>query len=136
LAVRPRRSAFLGKEKWRVNASERSGTTRVSEMVNLVFTGIVEKDPDVRTTDGRNTIAIFPVDVKEQPHLPPTRILVVATGKQALYAQQLIREGTLLMVSGWFYVEQNKKGNEFIEVKAKHLRALVPSPVFSTGREQ
>jgi primosomal replication protein N len=65
------------------------------------------------------------VDVKEQPHLPSTRIHVVATGKQAVYAQEAIKQGSLVMVSGWFYVEQNKKGNEFLEVKAKHLRALI-----------
>jgi single-stranded DNA-binding protein len=94
-------------------------------MVNLVFTGIAGKGPDVRITENGNTIATFPVDVKEQPHLPPTRILVVATGKQAVYAQEAIRQGTLVMVSGWFYVEQNKNGNEFLEVKARHLRALV-----------
>ncbi len=106
-------------------------------MVSLVFTGIAEKDPVVHSTaDSRNTIAIFPVDVKEQPHLPPTKILVIATGKQAVYAQQVIKKDSLVMVAGWFYVEQNKKGNEFIEVKARHLRALVPSPVLSTGQEQ
>jgi single-stranded DNA-binding protein len=94
-------------------------------MVNLVFTGIAGKDPDVCTTENGNTIATFPVDVKEQPHLPPTKILVVATGKQAAYAQQAVRKDSLVMVSGWFYVEQNKKGNEFLEVKARHLRTLV-----------
>ena len=94
-------------------------------MVNLVFTGVVERDPDVRTTENGNAIATFPVDVKEQPHLPPTRILVVATGKQAVYAQQTVKKDSLVMVSGWFYVEQNRKGNEFLEVKARHLRALV-----------
>ena len=94
-------------------------------MVNLVFTGSAGQDPDVRTTENGNTIATFPVDVKEQPHLPPTRILVVATGKQAVYAQQVIKKDSLVMVSGWFYVEQNKKGNEFLEVKARHLRALM-----------
>jgi single-stranded DNA-binding protein len=94
-------------------------------MVNLVFTGVVENDPDVRTAENGNTIATFPVDVKEQPHLPPTKILVVATGKQAVYAQQAVKKDSLVMVSGWFHVEQNKKGNEFLEVKARHLRALV-----------
>jgi len=94
-------------------------------MVNLVFTGIVAKDPEVRTTENANTIATFPVDVKEQPHLPATRILVVAMGNQAVYAQEEIRKDSLVMVSGWFYVEQNKKGNEFLEVKARHLRALI-----------
>ncbi len=94
-------------------------------MVNLVFTGIAGKDPDVRTTENGNTIAIFPVDVKEEPYLPPTTIQVVATGKQAVYAQQVVKEGSLVMVSGWFCVEQNKKGNEFLEVKARHLRALI-----------
>jgi hypothetical protein len=94
-------------------------------MVNLVFNGIAGKDPDVRTAENGNTIAIFPVDVKEQPHLPPTRILVVATGKQALYAQQAVKKDSLVMVSGWFRVELNKKGNEFLEVKARHLRALI-----------
>jgi hypothetical protein len=94
-------------------------------MVSLVFTGIAKKDPDLRPIESGNTVATFPVDVKEQPHLPPTRILVVATGKQAAYAQEAIRQGTLVMVSGWFYVEQNKNGNEFLEVKARHLRALV-----------
>ena len=102
-------------------------------MVNLVFTGIVEKDPDVHSTAKGIAIAIFPVDVKEQPHLPPTTILVVAAGRQALYAQEVIKKDSLVMVSGWFYVETNNKGNEFLEVKARHLRALVPSPVFSTG---
>jgi len=105
-------------------------------MVNLVFTGIVEKDPDVRATESRNTIAVFPVDVKEKPHLPPTRILVVAIGKEAVYAQQVIRQNSLVLVSGWFSVARNRHGNEFIEVKARHLRALVPSPVVSRGREQ
>src|SRR5216684_1440544 len=80
------------------------------KMVNLVFTGVVEKDPDVRTTENGNAIATFPVDVKEQPHLPPTRVLVVATGKQAVYAQQTVKKDSLVMVSGWFYVEQNRKG--------------------------
>ena len=94
-------------------------------MVNLVFTGIAQKDPALRAMKSGDTIATFPVDVKEQPHLPPTRILVVAIGKQAVYAQETIRQGTLVMVSGWFYVEQNKNGNEFLEVKARHLRALV-----------
>lgn len=105
-------------------------------MVNLIFTGIVEKDPDIRTTESRNTIATFPVDVKERPHLPPIRILVVAIGKEAIYAQQVIRQNSLVLVSGWFSVARNRYGNEFIEVKARHLRALVPSPVFHTGREQ
>ena len=96
-------------------------------MVNLTFTGIAGKDPDIRTTENRNTIATFPVDVKEQPHLPPTRILVVAAGRQATYAEEAIKQGSMVMVSGWFYVELNKQGNEFIEVRARHLRALVPS---------
>jgi single-stranded DNA-binding protein len=94
-------------------------------MVNLVFTGIVGKDPRVRTAENGNTIATFPVDVKEQPHLPPTRILIVVTGKQAVYAQQTVKKDSLVMVSGWFHVEQNQNGNEFLEVKARHLRTLV-----------
>ena len=95
------------------------------EMVSLVFTGIAAEPPAMRTADNGNTIAIFAVDVKEQPHLAPTRILVVATGKQAIYAQRVVKKDLLVLVSGWFYVAQNKKGNEFIEVKARHLRALV-----------
>jgi single-stranded DNA-binding protein len=94
-------------------------------MVNLVFTGIATKCPDVCTTEKGNTVATFPVDVKERPYLPPTRILVVAVGKQAVYAQEAIEQGTLVMVGGWFCIEQNKNGNEFLEVKARHLRALV-----------
>jgi Single-strand binding protein family len=94
-------------------------------MVNLVFTGIAGKDPDVRTAENGNTIAIFPVDVKEEPYLPPTTILVVALGKSAVYAQRVIKKDSLVMVSGWFRVELNKKGNEFLEVKARHLRALI-----------
>ena len=79
----------------------------------------------MRTTEAGNTIATFPVDVKEQPHLPPTRVDIVAIGKQAIYAQQVIKKDSLVMVSGWFRVELNKKGNEFLEVKARHLRALI-----------
>src|SRR5258708_24014771 len=94
-------------------------------MVNLVFTGVAAKDPDVRIAENGNTIAIFPVDVKEEPYLPTTTIQIVATGKQAVYAQQVIKKDSLVMVSGWFYVEQNRNGNEFLEVKARHLRALV-----------
>jgi hypothetical protein len=94
-------------------------------MVNLVFTAIVEKDPEIRTAENGNTIAIFPVNVKQEPYLPPTRILVVALGKSAVYAQRVIKKDSLVMVSGWFRVELNKKGNEFVEVKARHLRALI-----------
>jgi hypothetical protein len=94
-------------------------------MVHLTFTGIAQKDPDVRTAENGNTIAIFPVDVKEEPYLPPTTILVVALGKSAVYAQEMIKKDSLVMVSGWFRVELNKKGNEFLEVKARHLRALI-----------
>ena len=94
-------------------------------MVSLVFTGIASRDPSVRVTERGNTIATFSVDVKEQPHLPPTRINVVALGKQALYAEQTVRKHSLVMVAGWFCVEQNKQGNEFVEVKAKHLRTLI-----------
>jgi len=93
-------------------------------MVNLVFTGIAGKDPDIRTAENGNTIAIFPVDVKEQPHLPPTRINVVAIGKQGIYAQQVIKKDSLVLVAGWFCVEQ-KRGNDYVIVKAKHLRALI-----------
>jgi hypothetical protein len=32
-------------------------------MVNLVFTGVAGKDPDIRIAEDGNTIAIFPVDV-------------------------------------------------------------------------
>jgi hypothetical protein len=49
-------------------------------------------------------------------------------GKQGVYAQQIIKRNSLVMVSGWFCVGQNRKGNEFVAVKAKHLRSLVPSP--------
>ena len=94
-------------------------------MVNLVFTGIADEDPDIHLTDTGNTIAVFPVNVKEEPHLPPTRILVVASGKQAVYAADAIKQGSMVLVSGWFYVMQNKKGNEFLEVRARHLRALI-----------
>ena len=94
-------------------------------MVHLTFTGITGKDPDIRTAENGNTIAIFPVDVKEEPHLPPTTIRVVAFGKSAIYAQEVIKKDSLVMVSGWFRVELNKKGNEFVEVKARHLRALI-----------
>ena len=94
-------------------------------MVNLVFTGTTGNDPEVRTIANGNTIATFPVDVRQQPHLPPTRILVVATGKQAVYAQRAVKKDSLVMVSGWFLIGQNKNGNEFLEVKAKHLRALL-----------
>jgi single-stranded DNA-binding protein len=94
-------------------------------MVNLVFTGIAKKDPDLRPMESGGTIATFPVDVKAQPHLPPTRVLVVAIGKQAVYAQETIRQGALVMVSGWFYVGEDTKGHEFLEVRAKHLRALI-----------
>ena len=93
-------------------------------MVHLTFTGIAQKDPDVRTAENGNTIVIFPVDVKEEPYLPPTRILVVATGKQAVYALQTVKKDSLVIVSGWFHVE-HKHGNEFLEVKARHLRALI-----------
>jgi len=94
-------------------------------MVNLVFTGIAGKNPEVRVAENGNTIAIFPVDVKEEPYLPPTTIQVVALGKQAVYAQQVIKKDSLVMVSGWFYVEVNSRGNEFLEVRARHLRALI-----------
>jgi single-stranded DNA-binding protein len=94
-------------------------------MVHLTFTGIAGKDPDIRVAENGNTIAIFPVDVKEEPYLPPTTIQVVALGKSAVYAQQVIKKDSLVMVSGWFRVELNKKGNEFLEVKARHLRALI-----------
>jgi len=94
-------------------------------MVHLTFTGIAGKDPDIRTAENGNTIAIFPVDVKEEPYLPPTTIQVVAFGKSAAYAQEVIKKDSLVLVSGWFRVERNKKGNEFLEVKARHLRALI-----------
>jgi hypothetical protein len=94
-------------------------------MVNLTFTGIAGKDPDIRVTETKNTIATFPVDVKDQPHLPPTRILVVAAGKQAAYAQWAIKEGSLVTVGGWFCLQKNAKGIECLEVRAKHLRALI-----------
>jgi single-stranded DNA-binding protein len=94
-------------------------------MVSLTFTGVVGRDPDVRTTENRNPLATFPVDVKEEPHLPPTRILVVAIGKQAAYAQEAIKQGSMVMVGGWFYVQKNAKGIECLEVRAKHLRALI-----------
>jgi hypothetical protein len=94
-------------------------------MVNLVFTGIAGKDPDIRIAENGNTIAIISVEVMEEPHLPPTTIRVVALGKSAVYAQQAIKKDSLVMVSGWFRVEVNKKGNEFLEVKARHLRALI-----------
>jgi hypothetical protein len=94
-------------------------------MVNLVFTAIVKKDPDVHTAANGNTIATFPVDVKEEPYLPPTTIQVVAAGKSAVYAQQVIKKDSLVMVSGWFYVEVNSRGNQFLEVRARHLRALI-----------
>jgi hypothetical protein len=96
-------------------------------MVSLVFTGVVGNDPFVRNTDNGNTIATFPVDVKAEPHLPPTRILVIALGKQALYAREAINKDAQVMVSGWFLIERTRNGREIIEVKAKHLRALVPS---------
>src|SRR6266852_742890 len=80
------------------------------KMINLVFTGIAIEDPAMHTTGSGKTIATFPVEVKEQPHLPPTKILVVAIGKQAVYAQQVIKKNSLVMVDGWFYVERNKKG--------------------------
>jgi len=108
---------------------DRTGRDQRSEgnpnMVSLVFTGIASTDPFVRTADNGNTIVTFSVDVKEQPHLPPTRINVVALGKQALYAEQAVRKHSLVMVAGWFCVEQNRAGNEFVEVKAKHLRTLI-----------
>ena len=94
-------------------------------MVHLTFTGIAGKNPEIRVAENGNTIAIFPVDVKEEPYLPPTTILVVALGKSAVYAQEMIKKDSLVMVSGWFRVELNKKGNEFLEVKARHLRALI-----------
>ena len=94
-------------------------------MVNLVFTAIVKKDPDVHTAANGNTIATFPVDVKEEPYLPPTTIQIVAAGKSAVYAQRMVKKDSLVLVSGWFRVELNKKGNEFLEVKARHLRALI-----------
>jgi single-stranded DNA-binding protein len=94
-------------------------------MVHLTFTGIAGRNPEVRVAENGNTIAIFPVDVKEEPYLPPTTIQVVALGKSAVYAQQVIKKDSLVMVSGWFRVELNKKGNEFLEVKARHLRALI-----------
>ena len=94
-------------------------------MVHLTFTGIAGKDPDIRIAENGNAIAIFPVDVKEEPYLPPTTILVVALGKSAVYAKETIKEGSLVMVSGWFRVELNKNGNEYLEVKARHLRALI-----------
>jgi hypothetical protein len=93
-------------------------------MVNLVFTGIARQDPDVRTTETGNTIATFPVDVREQSHLPPTRVNVVAIGKQGIYAQQVIKKDSLVLVAGWFCVEQ-KRGNDYVTIKAKHLRALI-----------
>ena len=93
-------------------------------MVNLVFTGVARKDPDVHISEAGNTIATFPVDVKEQPHLPPTRVDVVAIGKQGIYAQQMIKKDSLVLVAGWFCVEQ-KRGNDYVTVKAKHLRALI-----------
>ena len=81
-------------------------------MVNLTFTGVVRQDLDVHTMENRNTIAMFPVDVREEPHLPPTRILVVAAGKQAVYAQEAIKQGSLVMVGGWSYTQKNAKGIE------------------------
>lgn len=93
-------------------------------MISLVFTGVASKDPEVRTTDSGNTIALFPVSVTEQPHLPPTRIDVVAIGSQGTYAQRVIRKDSLVLVAGWFCVEQ-KKGCDHLTVKAKHLRALI-----------
>jgi hypothetical protein len=93
-------------------------------MVNLVFTGIARQDPAVYITETGNTIATFAVDVRELPHLPPTRVDIVAIGKQGIYAQQVIKKDSLVLVAGWFCVEQ-KRGNDYITVKAKHLRALI-----------
>ena len=94
-------------------------------MVHLTFTGVARKNPDIRTAENGNTIATFPVDVKEEPYLPPTTIQVVALGKSAIYAQHVIKKDSLVMVSGWFRVELNKKGNQCLEVKARNLRALI-----------
>jgi len=94
-------------------------------MVHLTFTGIAETNPDVRVAENGNTIATFRVDVKEEPYLPPTTIQVVALGKSAVYAKEMIKKDSLVMVSGWFRVELNKKGNEYLQVKARHLRALI-----------
>lgn len=93
-------------------------------MVNLVFTGIATKDPEVRTAENGNTIATFSVDIVEQPHVPPTRVEVVALGKQAVYAQEAVKKDSFVMVAGWFSVEQ-RKGCDHLMVKAKHLRALI-----------
>ena len=93
-------------------------------MVNLVCTGIARQDPAVCITETGNTIATFPVDVRELPHLPPTRVDVVAIGKQGIYAQQVIKKDSLVLVAGWFCVEQ-KRGNDYVTIKAKHLRALI-----------
>jgi hypothetical protein len=93
-------------------------------MVHLTFTGIAGKNPAIHVAENGNTIATFPVDVKEEPYLPPTTIQVVALGKSAVYAQEVIKKDSLVMVSGWFRVEQ-KRGNDYVTVKAKHLRALI-----------
>jgi hypothetical protein len=45
-------------------------------MVSVVFTGTVTENPYLRTTEHDNTIATFPIHVKQTPHLPPTRIVV------------------------------------------------------------
>ena len=93
-------------------------------MVNLIFTGFAQKDPEVAITDNGNTIAVFPVDIKEEPHVPPTRIKVIALGKQSDYAQRTIRKNSMVLVSGWFYIEHSQ-GHDCISVKARYLRALV-----------
>jgi len=93
-------------------------------MVNLVFTGIARKDPAVHITETGNTVATFPVEIREQPHVPPTTVEVVAIGNQGTYAQQVIKKDSLVLVAGWFCVEQ-KRGNDYVTVKAKHLRALI-----------
>jgi single-stranded DNA-binding protein len=106
------------------------------DVFNLTFTGITLEDPEICTTQSGNTIATFQVDVKHHPHLPPTRLVVIAFGKQGVYAQQIIKRNSLVMVSGWFCVGQNRKGNEFVAVKAKHLRSLVASAGHLQGHSE
>lgn len=94
-------------------------------MISLILTAMALNDPKVCIAANGSTIATFLVEVREEHHVPPSRIEVVAIGAPGSYAQKAIRKGTLVLVSGWFYIKQNVKGNEFVQLKAQHVRALV-----------
>ncbi len=97
----------------------------------VTFMGNTGTDPELRAAEDSNSFAKFrlavPTDFKEKD-APPMWLTVIAFGKLAIQVSDLVKKGSLVLVSGRLvireYTDKSNIQRQSVEVIAQNVQVL------------